>query len=77
MEAEPAKDEKPYEPEAAAAEAAPEPEAAPPADDEKPSWTEAEVKKMTVSQLKEALTDLGLPTDGLKAVLKDRLLEAI
>jgi len=42
-----------------------------------PKWTTAEVNKMTVPKLKAALTELGLATDGLKAVLKARLLEAL
>ena len=42
-----------------------------------PKWTAAEVNKMTVPKLKAALTELGLETSGLKAVLKERLLGAI
>ena len=42
-----------------------------------PKWTTAEVNKMTVPKLKAALTELGLATDGLKKVLKERLLAAL
>jgi len=42
-----------------------------------PKWTAAEVNKMTLPKLKAALTELGLETSGLKAVLKERLLGAI
>ena len=55
---------------------APEP-AAEPAPATAPKWTVGEVNKMTVPKLKAALTELGLATDGLKAVLKARLLEAL
>jgi hypothetical protein len=54
---------------------APEPEPEPAA--AAPKWTTAEVNKMTVPKLKAALTELGLDTSGLKAVLKARLLEAL
>jgi len=54
---------------------APEPE--PAAAAAAPKWTTAEVNKMTVPKLKAALTELGLDTSGLKAVLKARLLEAL
>ena len=56
---------------AAAAEPAPAP-AAPPAAG--PKWSTTEVNKMTVPKLKAALTELGLDTSGLKAVLKERLM---
>jgi len=36
-----------------------------------------DVEKMKVTELKAALEERGLATDGLKAVLKDRLLEAL
>ena len=52
--------------------AEPAPPAAPPA--AAPKWTTAEVNKMTVPKLKAALTELGLDTSGLKAVLKERLM---
>lgn len=39
--------------------------------------TEADVKKMTVSKLKDALRNLNLDTSGLKPVLMDRLLATI
>ena len=52
---------------------APEPE---PAAAAAPKWTTAEVNKMTVPKLKAALTELGLDTSGLKAVLKGRLMES-
>ena len=42
-----------------------------------PSLSLAEVNKMTVPKLKAALTELGLDTTGLKAVLKQRLLDAL
>ena len=42
-----------------------------------PKWTVGEVNKMTVPKLKAALTELGLATDGLKKVLKERLLAAL
>ena len=42
-----------------------------------PKWTVGEVNKMTVPKLKAALTELGLATDGLKKVLKERLLGAL
>mmetsp|Transcript_5510 Transcript_5510/g.17119 ORF Transcript_5510/g.17119 Transcript_5510/m.17119 type:complete len:83 (+) Transcript_5510:891-1139(+) len=42
-----------------------------------PQWTVPEVNKMTVPKLKAALTELGLETTGLKAVLKQRLLDAM
>jgi pre-mRNA-splicing factor ISY1 len=58
----------------AAPEPAPEPDPAPAA---APKWTVGEVNKMTVPKLKAALTELGLDTSGLKAVLKARLLEAL
>ena len=61
-------------PEPAAAE--PEP-AAEPAPAAAPKWTVGEVNKMTVPKLKAALTELGLATDGLKKVLKERLLAAL
>ena len=51
------------------------PPAAPPAAG--PKWSTTEVNKMTVPKLKAALTELGLDTSGLKAVLKARLLEAL
>ena len=51
--------------------------AATPAAAAAPKWTTAEVNKMTVPKLKAALTELGLDTSGLKAVLKARLLEAL
>ena len=71
-------DEKPYDPEgAAAAEPAAEPAAAEPAEAEKKTWTADEIGKMTVAKLKEALTTLGLDTSGLKAALKDRLTDAM
>ena len=35
------------------------------------------VPKLTVAKIKEALTALGLPTDGLKAVLVERLEDAL
>ncbi|CAH0369330.1 unnamed protein product [Pelagomonas calceolata] len=55
---------------------APEP-AAEPAPAAAPKWTVGEVNKMTVPKLKAALTELGLATDGLKKVLKERLLAAL
>ena len=62
----------------AAAPPAPAPEpAAEPAPAAAPKWTVGEVNKMTVPKLKAALTELGLDTSGLKAVLKARLLEAL
>ena len=60
----------------AAAAAEPEP-AAEPAPAAAPKWTVGEVNKMTVPKLKAALTELGLATDGLKKVLKERLLAAL
>ena len=54
----------------------PEP-AAEPAPAAAPKWTVGEVNKMTVPKLKAALTELGLATDGLKKVLKERLLAAL
>ena len=39
-----------------------------------PKWSTGEVNKMTVPKLKAALTELGLDTSGLKAVLKERLM---
>ena len=42
-----------------------------------PKWSQAEVDAMTVPKLKAALTELGLATDGLKAVLKARLVEQL
>ena len=39
--------------------------------------TAAEVEKMKVTELKAALDERGLATDGLKAVLKERLLDAL
>ena len=56
---------------------APEPAAPEPEPAAAPKWTTAEVNKMTVPKLKAALTELGLDTSGLKAVLKARLLEAL
>ena len=56
---------------------APEPEPVAAAAPAAPKWTTAEVNKMTVPKLKAALTELGLDTSGLKAVLKARLLEAL
>jgi len=41
------------------------------------SLTAAEVEKMKVPGLKAALEARGLSTDGLKQVLKARLLEAL
>ena len=62
----------------AAAPPAPAPEpAAEPAPAAAPKWTVGEVNKMTVPKLKAALTELGLATDGLKKVLKERLLAAL
>ena len=55
---------------------APEP-AAEPAPAAAPKWTVGEVNKMTVPKLKAALTELGLATDGLKKVLKERLLAVL
>ena len=49
----------------------------PPAPAAAPKWTVGEVNKMTVPKLKAALTELGLATDGLKKVLKERLLAAL
>ena len=42
-----------------------------------PRWTGPEINKMTVPRLKEALKELGLATDGLKAALKKRLIDAM
>jgi hypothetical protein len=50
------------------------PAPAPPA---APRWTGPEINKMTVPRLKEALKELGLATDGLKAALKKRLIDAM
>ena len=62
----------------AAAPPAPAPEpAAEPSPAAAPKWTVGEVNKMTVPKLKAALTELGLATDGLKKVLKERLLAAL
>ena len=43
----------------------------------KPELTEKQVSKMTVVELRKSLTERGLDTKGLKAVLKERLLSAI
>ena len=69
-------DDAPVAPAKSAAPPAPEPaaETAPAA---APKWTVGEVNKMTVPKLKAALTELGLATDGLKKVLKERLLAAL
>ena len=69
-------DDAPVAPAKPAAAPAPEPaaETAPAA---APKWTVGEVNKMTVPKLKAALTELGLATDGLKKVLKERLLAAL
>jgi len=64
-------------PEPAATAPAPAPEPQPAVAAAPPKWTTAEVNKMTVPKLKAALTELGLDTSGLKAVLKARLLEAL
>ncbi|CAH0375423.1 unnamed protein product [Pelagomonas calceolata] len=42
-----------------------------------PRWTGPEINKMTVPRLKAALKDLGLATDGVKAALKKRLIDAM
>lgn len=42
-----------------------------------PAWSEADVALMKVAELKEALESLGLETDGKKAVLAARLIEAL
>ena len=42
-----------------------------------PRWTGPEINKMTVPRLKAALKELGLATDGLKAALKKRLIDAM
>ena len=71
-------DDAPVAPAKPAAPPAPAPEpAAAPAPAAAPKWTVGEVNKMTVPKLKAALTELGLATDGLKKVLKERLLAAL
>ena len=42
-----------------------------------PRWTGPEINKMTVPRLKAALKDLGLATNGVKAALKKRLIDAM
>ena len=42
-----------------------------------PRWTGPEINKMTVPRLKAALKELGLATDGYKAALKKRLIDAM
>ena len=42
-----------------------------------PAWSEEEVGAMKVAELKVALESLGLETDGKKAVLATRLIEAL
>ena len=53
------------------------PPAAPPATLAAPALTVLEINKMTVPKLKVALTQRGLETSGLKAALKQRLLDAV
>ena len=56
----------------------PEPEPEPePEESGADALTEAECKKMKVAELKDALKERGLATDGLKKVLLERLLKAI
>ena len=42
-----------------------------------PRWTGPEINKMTVPRLKAALKELGLATNGVKAALKKRLIDAM
>ena len=42
-----------------------------------PRWTRQQVDAMTVPKLRAALTELGLDVSGLKAALRQRLLDAM